>query len=44
MAAHRAQLLLTFLPNAMSTGFTEIEPELEQLKVIKVLSICRYNS
>lgn len=33
MAAHRAQLLLTLLPNAMSLGFTEIDPELEPLKV-----------
>jgi hypothetical protein len=33
MAAHRAQLLLALLPNAMCTGFAEVEPELEPLKV-----------
>ena len=36
MAAHRAQLLLTVLPNAMATGFTEVEPELEPLKVRRI--------
>jgi hypothetical protein len=34
MAAHRAQLLLALLPTAMSTGFAEVEPELERLTVI----------
>ncbi|EGN93598.1 hypothetical protein SERLA73DRAFT_189310, partial [Serpula lacrymans var. lacrymans S7.3] len=32
MAAHRAQVLLTLLPNALAFGFTEIEPECEPLK------------
>jgi hypothetical protein len=44
MAAHRAQLLMSFLSNAMSTGFTEIEPELEQLKVTRMLSTRRQNN
>ena len=39
MAAHRVQLLLTLLPNALSSGFTEVEPELEPLKV-KILFCC----
>lgn len=34
MAAHRAQLLLSLLPNALSFGFTELEPVLEPLKVM----------
>ena len=33
MAAHRAQLLLAILPNALSTGFAESDPDLEPLKV-----------
>jgi len=33
MAAHRAQLLLSLLPNALSFGFSEVEPEVEPLKV-----------
>lgn len=41
MAAHRAQLLLTLLSNAMSTGFTEVEPELEELKVTRMPLVCR---
>ncbi|PCH41519.1 hypothetical protein WOLCODRAFT_163166 [Wolfiporia cocos MD-104 SS10] len=32
MAAHRAQLLLTFLPKALAIGATEIAPEFEPLK------------
>jgi hypothetical protein len=33
MAAHRAQLLLSLLPNALAFGFSEVEPEFEPLKV-----------
>ncbi|KAH8830110.1 hypothetical protein DL96DRAFT_1668099 [Flagelloscypha sp. PMI_526] len=32
MASHRAQRLLEILPNAMSHGFAEIDPEFEHLK------------
>ncbi|KIM92371.1 hypothetical protein PILCRDRAFT_417 [Piloderma croceum F 1598] len=32
MAAHRAQLLLSLLPNALAFGFSEVEPEVEPLK------------
>jgi hypothetical protein len=39
MAAHRAQMLLNLLPNAMSTGYAEVEPELEPLKVINNVPI-----
>jgi hypothetical protein len=33
MAAHRAQLLLTLLPNALAFGLSEVQPEPEPLKV-----------
>ncbi|KAL4063347.1 hypothetical protein J3A83DRAFT_4404551 [Scleroderma citrinum] len=32
MASHRAQLLLTLLPNVLTFGFQEVHPELEPLK------------
>lgn len=40
MAAHRAQLLLSLLPNALSFGFTEVDPELEPLKVNNNNKLC----
>ena len=33
MAAHRANTLLAILPNALETGFSDIFPEREPLKV-----------
>lgn len=33
MAAHRANTLLSILPNALETGFSEVFPENEPLKV-----------
>ncbi len=33
MAAHRASSLLTILPVALETGYSEVVPELEPLKV-----------
>ena len=33
MAAHRANSLLAILPNALETGFSEVVPEPEPLKV-----------
>lgn len=33
MASHRAQLLLTLLPNALVYGLQEVEPDIEPLKV-----------
>jgi hypothetical protein len=33
MAAHRANSLLAILPNALETGFSEVFPEYEPLKV-----------
>jgi hypothetical protein len=33
MAAHRANTLLAILPNAFETGFSEVDPEPEPLKV-----------
>ena len=33
MAEHRAKSLSTLLPIALSTGFSEIDPEREPLKV-----------
>ena len=33
MAEHRAKSLSALLPTAFATGFSEIEPELESLKV-----------
>ena len=33
MAAHRANTLLGILPNALETGFSEVFPESEPLKV-----------
>ena len=33
MAAHRANTLLAILPNALETGFSEVFPEREPLKV-----------
>lgn len=33
MAAHRAQLLSTLLPNALAFGYQELDPEREPLKV-----------
>jgi hypothetical protein len=33
MAAHRTNSLLTILPVALQTGYSEIDPELESLKV-----------
>ena len=33
MAAHRASSLLAILPVALQTGYSEIAPELEPLKV-----------
>jgi len=34
MAAHRANSLLAILPNALETGFSEVSPEREPLKVL----------
>ncbi|KIJ07932.1 hypothetical protein PAXINDRAFT_102749 [Paxillus involutus ATCC 200175] len=34
MASHRAQLLLSLLPNALEYGLQETEPEIEPLKVL----------
>ena len=36
MAAHRANSLLAILPIALETGYSEVVPELEPLKVIGV--------
>jgi hypothetical protein len=33
MAAHRANSLLAYMPVALETGYSEVEPELEPLKV-----------
>ena len=33
MAAHRANTLLAILPNALETGFSDVFPEREPLKV-----------
>jgi hypothetical protein len=33
MAAHRANTLLVIFPNALETGFSEVFPEREPLKV-----------
>jgi hypothetical protein len=33
MAEHRARSLSTLLPIALATGYSEIEPDLEPLKV-----------
>lgn len=33
MAAHRANSLLAILPVALETGYSEVVPELEPLKV-----------
>ena len=38
MASHRAQLLLNLLPNALTYGLQEVEPEHEPLKVRSGLS------
>jgi hypothetical protein len=34
MAEHRAKSLSALLPAALATGFVEIEPQLEPLKVL----------
>jgi hypothetical protein len=39
LAAHRAQRLLALLPNALAFGFSEVEPELEPLKVLQTVPI-----
>ena len=33
MAAHRANLLLAILPVALQTGYSEVDPKIEPLKV-----------
>ncbi len=33
LVAHRAQRLLAMMPNALMYGYTEIDPEIEPLKV-----------
>ena len=42
MASHRAQLLLQLLPMALAYGASEIEPQVEPLKV-RILSTHRRN-
>jgi len=36
MIDHRARTLFTLLPIALATGYSEVEPDLEPLKVLKV--------
>lgn len=36
MIDHRARTLFALLPIALSTGFSEVEPDLEPLKVLMV--------
>ena len=36
MIEHRARTLFALLPIALATGFSEVEPDLEPLKVITV--------
>ena len=38
MAEHRAKSLAAILPIALATGYSEIEPDLEPLKVYIFLS------
>ena len=34
MTEHRTKTLLALLPNALATGYTEVEPSFEPLKVL----------
>ena len=38
LAAHRAQRLMSMLPNALAFGLAEVDPEAEPLKVISIIS------
>jgi len=37
MAEHRAKSIAALLPIALATGFSEIEPQLEPLKVLQLI-------
>jgi hypothetical protein len=39
MAEHRAKSLSALLPTALATGFAEIEPDIEPLKVLKHINL-----
>ena len=38
MTEHRAKTLSTLLPIALATGYSEVEPDLEPLKVLLLKS------
>jgi len=39
MIDHRARTLFALLPIALATGYSEVEPDLEPLKVLRVNSL-----
>ena len=44
MAAHRANTLLAILSNALETGFSEVFPDREPLKVLSLIEVVMHQT